>query len=134
MQPTLPVLVWYLMFFISLFLFWPEPSSGGGSSVSASGRQLATENLHQDIWSNGYHDSHRQGDGTASGSASGPAQQHDHGTTHTHTHTNQTVAVVEPNVSVILQETKFNAKVSMRGKRLSVHADLRRYMLFLVLI
>ncbi|XP_045885327.1 phospholipid transfer protein [Micropterus dolomieu] len=30
----------------------------------------------------------------------------------------------------VLQETKFNAKVSMTGKRLAIHADLRRFKIF----
>ncbi|CAN9512219.1 unnamed protein product [Ophioblennius macclurei] len=33
-------------------------------------------------------------------------------------------------LSSMTMETKFNAKVSMRGKRLSVHADLRRFKIF----
>ncbi|XP_004558987.1 phospholipid transfer protein [Maylandia zebra] len=33
-------------------------------------------------------------------------------------------------LSSLTMETKFNAKVSMRGKRLSVHADLRRFKIF----
>ncbi|KAJ4918346.1 hypothetical protein JOQ06_005132 [Pogonophryne albipinna] len=33
-------------------------------------------------------------------------------------------------MTAIVKETKFNAKVSIRGKRLAIHADLRRFKIF----
>ncbi|KAK1901491.1 Phospholipid transfer protein [Dissostichus eleginoides] len=33
-------------------------------------------------------------------------------------------------MTAIVKETKFNAKVSMKGKRLAIHADLRRFKIF----
>lgn len=66
-------------------VFWVEPSSGGCPTLTATCRQLTSKNLHQDVRSNGCHDSHCQGDGASSRSASNPAQQHDHGK-HTEPH------------------------------------------------
>lgn len=87
------------LIFCSPCVLWVEPGTGGCSTVSPARRQLSAQNLHQDVWSHGCHDCHRQCDGAASRSASGSAEQLDHGTyththrqanTHTHVHTHWT--------------------------------------------
>lgn len=47
--------------------------------------------------------------------------------THTQTHNQYKLWTTSHSFLSLLQETKFHAKVSMKGKRLSIHADLRRY-------